>query len=125
MPQFWVSAGTGSTDDYNSAKDFVTAMSRFEGVTFVAQPGAEHNFYAWRDQLPRALRWVWSAIATPALRVEFPTGGPVRTATVSRDARAAVRPKRQARFHPPASVPVPLKTSGPSARPSVRRARAS
>lgn len=102
MPQFWVSAGTGSTDDYDSAKTFVTALSRFEGVTFVAQPGANHNFYAWRDQIPQALRWVWSSIAAPALRVEFPTGGPVRTAVVGHDARAARASKDRDTYHPPA-----------------------
>lgn len=105
MPQFWISAGTGDSDDYYSAKDFVGALSRFEGVTFVAQPGATHNFYAWRDQIPRALRWVWSAIAPPALRVEFPTGGPASTATVRPDARAARRPKRPPTFHPPVAPP--------------------
>jgi poly(3-hydroxybutyrate) depolymerase len=102
MPQFWVSAGTGSADDYHSAKAFVTALSRFEGVTFVAQPGANHNFYAWRDQLQQALRWVWSAVTPPALRVEFPTGGPVRTATVGPDARATLRSKHPDVYHPPA-----------------------
>jgi pimeloyl-ACP methyl ester carboxylesterase len=102
MPQFWVSAGTGSADDYNSAKAFVTALSRLEGVTFVAQPGANHNFYAWRDQISQALRWLWSAVAPPALRVEFPTGGPVRKAQVGADARASRRAKPVATNLPPA-----------------------
>ena len=109
MPQFWVSAGTGSADDYNSAKIFVTALSRLEGVTFVAQPGANHNFYAWRDQMSQALRWLWSAVAPPALRVEFPTGGPVRTAQVGADARASRRAKHVA-THPPPAPGVPAAT---------------
>lgn len=111
MPQFWLSAGTASSDDLNSARRFVAALSRFEGVTLVAQPGANHNFYAWRDQMPQALRWVWSAVAPPALRVEFPIGGPVRTATVRPDARASRRPKHPGTFHPPVPpVPQPSHT---------------
>jgi hypothetical protein len=88
ISQFWISAGTGSSDDLHAARTFVTALERLEGVTFVAQPGARHNFYAWRDQIPSALRWVWPAIAPPQLRVDFPTGAPLRTATVRRDVRA-------------------------------------
>lgn len=108
MPQFWISAGTASRDDISGARTFAAALSRLEGVTLVAQPGANHNFYAWRDQIQQGLRWVWSAVAPPALRVEFPTGGPVRTTTVPKDPRAFRHAQHRPAAHPPGTLPVPL-----------------
>ena len=88
MPQFWISAGSGSADDLHAARTFVGALQRLERVTFVVQPGAKHNFYAWRDQMPEALSWLWSAIAPPDLRVDFPTAGTAATTTIKADRRS-------------------------------------
>lgn len=89
LPQFWVSAGSGNGDDLHSAKAFVTALQRLERVTYLVQPGGRHNFYAWNDQDPAALAWLWSAIAPPDLRVAFPTSGPAQRGTVAADPLAS------------------------------------
>lgn len=92
LPQFWISAGSGSADDSHAARTFVAALQRLEHVDYVVQPHAGHNFYAWRDQIPAALTWLWTAIAPPALRVNFPTGSAVTTTTVTADPRAVRHP---------------------------------
>ena len=103
MPQFWISAGSGGSDDLHAARSFVAAMQRLERVTFVVQPGAKHNFYAWRDQLPGALSWLWQAIAPPQLRVAFPSAGSASTATVKADRRSTNY--RAPTHYPPAARP--------------------
>lgn len=108
LPQFWLSAGTGSADDVHSASTFAAAVQRLEKVSLVLQPGAHHNFYSWRDQVPTALAWVWQAIAPPALRVRFPTGGSVTTTAIRADPRASKyhrRPRTLAKAPPTTVAP--------------------
>ena len=109
LPQFWISAGTGSADDLHAARTFVGALQRLEHVNFVTQAGAAHNFYAWRDQIPVALAWLWLAVAPPILRVKFPTGGAVSQTTVAADPRAVRkhRPATSPPVHPPSAAPQP------------------
>ncbi len=128
LPQFWISAGTGSVDDLHAARAFVGALQTLEHVDFVTQPGAAHDFYAWRDQIPGALAWLWPAIAPPSLRVEFPTGGAVSKSTVAADPRAVRkhRPATSAPVHPPSAAPRPKAptTRAPQAKspqPTARR----
>ena len=103
MPQFWISAGSGSSDDLHAARTFVAAIERLERVTFVVQPHAKHNFYAWRDQIPQALSWLWQAIAPPQLRVAFPTAGTAPTGTIRADKRST--DYRSPTHHPRANAP--------------------
>lgn len=95
LPQFWISAGSGSAGDSHAAKSFIRALQRLQHVNYVVQPHAAHNFYPWRDQIPGALKWLWTAIAPPALRVEFPTGSAVTKTTVAADPHAV----RHAKAH--------------------------
>jgi enterochelin esterase-like enzyme len=80
LPSFWVSAGSGDAADLTAARAFVKALHGVEQVTLYEEPGAGHNFYAWEPALPRLLAWMWTQLAPPALRVQFPIAGPVRRA---------------------------------------------
>ena len=51
-------------------------------MTFTSEPGAGHNFYAWRPAIPRMLGWMWQQIAAPALRMQFPVAGPVNNSVL-------------------------------------------
>lgn len=131
LPQFWISAGSGSADDLHAASAFVGALQNLEHVDFVTQPGAAHNFYAWRDQIPGALAWLWRAIAPPSLRVEFPTGGAVSKTTVPADPRAVRkhRPVTSPPGHPASAAPPPTapqrpRTATPPAAPRASRRQA-
>ena len=77
LPAFWISAGTADAKYRVGAYNFVHALHGISGVHFTAEPGAGHNYYAWRPAIPRMLGWMWQQIAPPALRVHFPTVGPV------------------------------------------------
>jgi hypothetical protein len=89
LPSFWLSAGTGDAADYAAAEAFTTALHDIESVTLYREPGVGHNFYAWRPSIPRMLAWMWSQIAPPQLRVQFPIAGGVTNSTI------------RARLHPP------------------------
>lgn len=78
MPALWVGAGSGNRYDLDSARAFVAALKGIEQVTFVDEPGAGHNFYAWAGLIPSALTWLWQQIASPDLRREFPVAGSPR-----------------------------------------------
>jgi enterochelin esterase-like enzyme len=80
LPAFWVAAGTGNAADLHAARAFVRALHGVEQVTLYDEPGAGHNFYAWEPAVPRLLAWMWSQLAPPSLRVQFPLAGPVRHA---------------------------------------------
>jgi dienelactone hydrolase len=75
MPAFWLAAGTGARSDFVAAQAFAAAMQHLEQVSFGAEPGAGHNFYAWAAALPSALTWFWQQLAPPDLRVQFPVSG--------------------------------------------------
>ena len=77
LPALWLSAATGTSKYARGAEAFVAALHGVEAVTLVHQPGAGHNFYAWRAVIPRMLAWMWTAVAPPDLRVQFPIAGPV------------------------------------------------
>ena len=80
LPSFWVAAGTGNAADLHAARAFARALHGVEQVTLYQEPGAGHNFYAWEPAVPRMLAWMWTQLAPPALRVQFPLAGPVRHA---------------------------------------------
>ena len=82
LPAFWVSAGTAAAKYDLGAHAFVKALHGIEGVQFTVEPGAGHNFYAWRPAIPRMLGWMWQQIAPPALRIHFPIAGPVKNSVV-------------------------------------------
>ena len=75
MPSFWVTAGTGNSDDARQAQRFVSAMSHVESVHYVVSRGGGHNFYAWNAQVQPAMAWMWQQLASPELRVRFPLSG--------------------------------------------------
>jgi len=82
LPALWLSAATGTSKYARGAEAFVAALHGVEAVTLVHQPGAGHNFYAWRAVIPRMLAWMWTAVAPPELRVQFPVAGPVNGSEV-------------------------------------------
>jgi S-formylglutathione hydrolase FrmB len=82
LPALWLSAATGTSKYARGAQAFVKALHGVEAVTFVRQPGAGHNFYAWRAVIPRMLAWLWTAVAPPDLRVRFPVAGAVNESQV-------------------------------------------
>jgi len=75
LPQLFVSASTDASRYSKGAEAFVAALRGVESVTFARQPGAGHNFYAWRAVVPHVLTWMWTAVAPPDLRVQFPVVG--------------------------------------------------
>lgn len=75
VPPTWVAAGTGDSGDFQTAQAYVRELSAVEQVDFEINPGAAHNFYAWNTQLPSALNWLWPQLATPQLRLRYPTIG--------------------------------------------------
>jgi enterochelin esterase-like enzyme len=77
LPSLWLSAGTGNARDDKGAKAFVAALHGVEAATLVDEPGAGHNYYAWRPVVPRMLAWMWTQLAPPELRVQFPVAGRV------------------------------------------------
>ena len=82
LPSLWVSAGSGAARDAKGAQEFIAALHGVESVAFVSEPGAGHNFYAWRAAVPRMLAWMWTQLADPQLRVQFPIAGPVSNSVV-------------------------------------------
>ncbi|WP_375500412.1 alpha/beta hydrolase [uncultured Jatrophihabitans sp.] len=77
LPSFWVMAGTGDAGDYAGAKSFVRALRGLDAVTVHAESGATHNFDAWRAADPAMLTWLWTQLAAPSLRVQFPLAASV------------------------------------------------
>lgn len=134
LPAFWVSAGSGDRADIAAARAFTTALHGVEQVTLFREPGAGHNFYAWRPAIPRMLAWMWTQLAPPSLRVQFPIAGPVRSSSFPAPGakpkhhrhRKHHRPLHQALHHAlhravhvlPSSVPGKRLAA---ARPHVRR----
>jgi S-formylglutathione hydrolase FrmB len=82
MPSLWLSSGTGASKYSRGAQAFIAALHGVEAVTFVKQPGAGHNFYAWRAVIPRMLGWMWTQLAPPDLRVQFPVAGSIGNSIV-------------------------------------------
>jgi enterochelin esterase-like enzyme len=81
LPSFWLSAGTGDAADINGARAFGHALHGVEQTTLYREPSAGHNFYAWRPAVPRMLTWMWTQLASPQLRVQFPVAGALRQST--------------------------------------------
>lgn len=75
VPAAWISAGTANGRDYQAGRRFVSSMRRLESVPFFTQRGAHHDTAAWRGALPRALKWMWQQLGSPAQHTRFPTGG--------------------------------------------------
>lgn len=75
LPAYWIEAGTGANGDYVRARQFIAAMKNLEQVSFVVEPRAGHNFYAWSAALPSMLAWMWQQLAPPTLRTAFPIAG--------------------------------------------------
>lgn len=113
LPSLWLSAATGTSKYAKGAQAFVAALHGVEAVPLVAQPGAGHNFYAWRAVIPRMLAWMWTAIAPPDLRVQFPIAGsvdrsvvvpPLKPSATPATHRTAARPSGSASRAPAVSA---------------------
>ena len=89
LPSFWISAGTGNRADIAAARAFTSALHGVEEVTLHQQPGAGHNFYAWAAATPPMLQWMWTQLAPPELRVQFPITGPVTRSVLGASPPAA------------------------------------
>ncbi len=83
LPSFWVAAGTADAADIAAARAFTDALHGVERVALYREPGAAHNFDAWRPAVPRMLTWMWTQLAPPALRVQFPVSGRVTRSTIA------------------------------------------
>lgn len=75
LPAFWLAAGTADHADLAAALALEAALRGVEQVTVYREPGAAHNFYAWRPAVPLMLAWMWQQLAPPDLRVDFPVAG--------------------------------------------------
>jgi enterochelin esterase-like enzyme len=82
LPSFWVAAGSSVAADTAGAQAFAKSLRGVEQITYVNESGAGHNFYAWRPTMPHLLAWMWTQLAPPDLRVQFPVAGPVRSDVV-------------------------------------------
>lgn len=91
LPSFWVGVGTGNRSDITAADAFVHALHGVEQVTLHTEHGAAHNFNAWRPDVPRFLAWMWTQLAPPTLRVQFPIAGPVHNSFIPTAHRSAGR----------------------------------
>jgi enterochelin esterase-like enzyme len=89
LPAFWISAGTGDAADLRGAQAFIAALHGVERVPLLREPHAGHNPQAWRIALPHVLTWMWTVLAPPELRVQFPLGGSVHASVPPSSARAA------------------------------------
>lgn len=78
LPAFWISAGTQNAGDFRAAQAFVAALHGVEQVSFYRDASAGHSFYEWNASIPHVLAWMWSQLAPPELRVQFPIAGPIR-----------------------------------------------
>ncbi len=112
LPAFWVSAGTASSKYALGSQAFVKALHGIQGVNFTSEPGAGHNFYAWRPAIPLMLAWMWQELAPPALRVHFPIAGPVDKTVLLAPKTGAVPPAP----HIPKARQSPSTSSSPSRR---------
>ena len=112
LPAFWLSYGAGNQGDYVGVKNFTTALDGVEAVSVYQVPAAGHNFYAWEPAIPFMLQWMWTELAPPDLRVQFPIAGPVTSNTIdlSRQllaaARAAAAKRRPLARLSPSGAPV-------------------
>lgn len=104
LPAIWLSAGTGTRADQVQAQAFVSALRGVEQITYVSEPGAEHNFYTWTAALPSVLAWMWTQLAPPELKLHFPLVGAATQVVI----RPALPPRRG---HSPRSVVVSAKSS--------------
>jgi enterochelin esterase-like enzyme len=82
LPAFWLSVGTADHGDVTGARAFTAALGNVESVSFNEIGGAGHTFYAWEPAEPFLLQWMWSQLAGPDLRVQFPITGPVRNTSI-------------------------------------------
>ena len=82
LPALWVAAGSGFARDAKGAQQFIAALRGVESVTQISEPGGGHNFYAIRPLVPRLLAWMWTQIAPPQLRVQFPIAGPITSSVI-------------------------------------------
>ena len=104
LPAFWLSAGTGDAGDFAAAQHFAAALHGVEQVSLYREPGAGHNFYAWAAALPHALTWLWTQLAPPDLRTDFPVAGGVQNSDI-------IAPPPPHTSAPPASNPAPMPTT--------------
>lgn len=95
LPALWVSSATGHSKYARGAQAFVAALRGVEAVTFVRQPGAGHNFYAWRAVVPHLLSWMWTQLAPPELRVQFPIAGSANDSVVVPPLKSSGTPVRK------------------------------
>lgn len=120
LPAFWISAGTGVHEDIAGARAFIAALHGVEQVTFEREPGAGHNFYAWRTALPPLLAWMWTQLAPPSLRVQYPVAGAARVTTLPVIGHPVPLPSSESSTAPSAppsesSAPRPSATAEPAA----------
>jgi enterochelin esterase-like enzyme len=99
LPAFWLAAGTGDRADYAGAQAFAAALRGVERVTLYKEPGGQHNFYAFAPAFNRVLPWVWTQLAAPQLRVQFPIAGPVTQHSVSVAPTQRVGPRNPFLLH--------------------------
>jgi enterochelin esterase-like enzyme len=114
VPSFWLSAGAGDPSDMSAAHAFADALRGIETVPIYSVPAAGHNFYAWGPAIPYVLRWMWTQLATPTMRVQFPLASGVTSASIPMSAQmqAAARKENQRQRHP---LPSPGASGSPHA----------
>jgi hypothetical protein len=96
LPSFWLAAGTAGPGDLPEAQRFASALHDVEQVALYREHDAGHNFYAWSGALPHALAWLWSQLAAPELRTQFPIAGDISSGDAgspapARSSRSATR----------------------------------
>lgn len=118
LPSFWISAGSGNRGDLREAQAFVTALRGLAQPSFLVEPGAGHDFYAWSAAVPPMLAWMWQQLATPDMRVEFPVAGPATSVRIPPFLDPDAHPKHSRVPYSPTPVGAPP-TSTPKLSPSA------
>ena len=93
LPSFWVMAGSADLGDLAGARAFLRALHGLDAVTLHQEAGAGHNYAAWRAADPAMLTWLWTQLAPPSLRVQFPVSQPERIVSPQRRPVAPQRSK--------------------------------
>ena len=119
LPSFWLSTGTGDKGDVAAVKAFTAALHGIETTALYRVPGAGHNFYAWAPAIPYLLQWMWSQLAPPQMRVQFPIAGSVRTSTINLPAAVRAVAAHPVKRKPPVPT-VQLHTPSPTTTPGHR-----
>lgn len=93
LPSFWLSAGVNDRAGIAGAEAFIAALHGIESAPLFRDQGG-HDFYSFGPAFERVLPWLWTQVAPPSLRVQFPISGGVTRQSVDWHATGGPRHHR-------------------------------